>query len=137
MAVDLLLERRGNTLVPYDAKALEDLIALPMGKGMSFRVSLPRSISQHRWYWVELSNVVQATGCAPTAEHLHNALKLALGYTMPVFDKDKNVVAHIPDSTAFAKMPQHVFARYVRDVQQILAERFGYVMEVKHGPRNP
>lgn len=131
MAVDLILQRDGSRLVPYDAKAAEDLLALPFGRGLTCKVSLPRSIQQHRWYWVELSNVVKATGCAPTAEHLHKALKLALGYTSPVFDARGEIVSHIPDSTAFSDMEQHVFAQYVRDVEQILAERWGYVMEVK------
>lgn len=131
MAVDLIMQREGNRLVPFDAKATEDLMALPFGRGLACKVWLPRSIQQHRWYWVELSNVVKATGCAPTSDHLHEALKLALGYTMPVFDAKGEIISHVPDSTAFDKMPQHVFAQYVRDVEQALAERFGYVMEVK------
>lgn len=131
MAVDLIMQRESSRLVPYDAKALEDLEAVPFGKPLTCKVSLNRSLPQHRWYWVSLSEVVKATGCAPTAEHLHDALKLALGYTMPVFDKRNEIVSHIPDSTAFSKMPQHVFTQYVRDVEQILAERWGYVMEVK------
>ena len=131
MAVDLIMERRGGSLVPYDAKAAEDLLTLPFGKGLTCKVTQPRSINQHRWYWVSLSEVVKATGCAPTAEHLHQALKLSLGYTMPVFDAKGEIVSHIPDSTSFSKMDQHQFSQYVRDVEHLLAERWGYVMEVK------
>jgi hypothetical protein len=131
MAVDLILQREGNRLVPFDAKALEDLEGVPSGKPLTCKVSLNRSLPHHRFYWVMLSEVVKATGCAPSAEHLHQALKLSLGYTMPVFDKAGEVVSHIPDSTSFAKMDQVTFAKYVKEVEQLLAERFGYVMEVK------
>lgn len=131
MAVDLIMERRGNALVPYDAKAAEDLLALPFGKGLTCKVTQPRSINQHRWYWACLSEVVKATDCAPTAEHLHQALKLSLGYTMPVFDAKGEIVSHIPDSTSFSKMDQHKFSEFVRKVEKLLAERWGYVMEVQ------
>ena len=131
MATDLILERRGQTLVPFDAKALEDLEAVPSGKPLTCKVSLNRSLPHHRFYWITLSEVVKATGCAPSAEHLHQALKLALGYTMPVFDKSGEIVSHIPDSTSFSKMDQVAFEKYMRDVEQCLAERFGYVMEGK------
>lgn len=137
MAVDLLLERRGNMLLPYDAKAMEDMQSLPIGRGIACKVWLPRSIDQNGWYWVELANVVQATDCAPTSKHLHQGIKINTGWTMPIFNARKDVICHIPDSTNFQSMDQPTFNRFMLCAQRFLAEEFGYVMEVKHGPRNP
>lgn len=129
MAQDILMERRGNQLVPFDACANEQLEELPHGKPLTFKVSQPRSTDQNRWYWVELSHVVKATECAPTSRHLHQALKLALRYTMPVFDAKGEIVSHIPDSTAFDAMTQQEFNIYFQAAQKLVAERWGYVME--------
>lgn len=133
MALDILMERSraSRSLIPYDEHALEQLSEVPFGKPVMCKVTQPRSVDQHRFYWVELSKIVKATECAPTAEHLHQALKLALGYTMPVFDAKGEIVSHVPDSTAFGKMSQHEFNTYFNAVQKLVAERWGYVMEPK------
>ena len=129
MSAHFLLERRGLTLVPYDAVALEDMHGLPFGKALNCKVTLSRSLPQHRRYWAMMSQVVQATGCAPTRDHLHQAVKVALGYTMPVFDSRGETVAHIPDSTSFSAMGQVRFNQFSREVEALLASRWGFVME--------
>lgn len=130
MAQDILLQRKGGVLAPYDAYAAEQVEGLTSAPVMA-KVSVPRSISQHRWFWAELGTIVKATECAPSSRHLNQALKIALGYTMPVFDAKGEIVSLIPDSIAFDAMPQHEFNTYTNAVQKLVAERWGYVMTVK------
>ena len=131
MAVDLILERRDNALVPFNAIAAEDMMRLPFGKPLKVRVTQPRSLPQSNFYWVSLSEIVQATDCAPTSKHLHRAIKMETGWTMPVFDRHKTIISHVPDSISFEQMDQVTFNQYMETAQRFLAERFGYVMETR------
>jgi hypothetical protein len=72
-----------------------------------------------------LQNVVEATGAYPTAEHLHDAVKIHLGFTTPMKRLDGEVV-WIPDSVALAKMDAAQFKTFFDEAARLLAGTYGF-----------
>lgn len=117
--------RRGNTLVPemdFDARALE---GVANGQRVKVDVSEFRSTPRMRAYWMMLHEVVAATECAPSAERLHEAMKLELGIVDHVQVKGFKVA--VPASIAFDKMSESEMVQYFNLAQRWLAETYGYV----------
>jgi hypothetical protein len=85
-----------------------------------------RSLPQQRLYWATLGNVVRATGKWPTAEHLHDDLKLVCGYRRQVVDWVTGEVGVAVDSTAFDAMTGDEFKVYFDIAMAKLAEHIGY-----------
>lgn len=84
-----------------------------------------RSLPQLNLYWVMLNKVVEATGAWPDAEHLHDAVKLDLGYVTPIRTVDGKL-AMIPDSAAMSKMDSAQFKQFFDAVAKRLAEVCGF-----------
>lgn len=84
-----------------------------------------RSSTQNALYWAMLQRVVDATGAYPTAPHLHDALKLELGYTTPMRTLSGEI-RFIPDSTSFGKMDAAQFRTFFDAAAAKLAEVYGF-----------
>lgn len=97
------MRRTKAALVPVGAFDDERLEQYPEGSIVEVTIKRRRSNPQNALYWATLAKVVEATGSYPTAEKLHEAIKMALGYTMPVKMLDGTIM-YLPDSTAFARM---------------------------------
>lgn len=116
--------RQGNALVPeleMDRRALEGI-----GQGQRVRVEIKefRSAPRLRAYWAMLHDVVAATECAPSAERLHEAMKLELGIVDLV--KVGTMTVAIPGSIAFDKMTEAEMVEWFRISERFLAEKYGY-----------
>ena len=72
-----------------------------------------------------LSQVVDATDAFPSPEHLHEAIKVELGFVSPLKLMDGRMV-YIPDSAAMSKMDAAEFRRFFDKAVQLIAERFGF-----------
>lgn len=107
---------------PFDAEQLE---AFPIGTEFRAASLTKRSLPQHRTYWKALTGVVEATGRWPTAEHLHEVLKLELGY-VTISSDFKGGKVMVPDSTAFDAMNQDAFKAYFDRAMMALAEAVGF-----------
>ncbi|MDS1138612.1 hypothetical protein [Nitratireductor indicus] len=119
--------RRGNSLVPemdFDARALD---GVANGQRVKVDVSEFRSAPRLRAYWAMLHDVVTATECAPSAERLHEAMKLELGIVDHVQVKGFKVA--VPASIAFDRMTESEMVEYFNLAQRWLAETYGYVPE--------
>lgn len=115
--------RSGLTPVsPFDAEMLE---AIGMGADVEVKIKQRRSLPQLRLYWSVLHKIVQATDAYPTAERLHEALKMATGHTVPVKMIGSREIMQIPDSVAFSKMSQADFKRYFDKAMELLATLTG------------
>lgn len=117
--------RRGNTLVPemdFDARAFD---GVANGQRVKVDVSEFRSASRLRAYWAMLHDVVTATECAPSAERLHEAMKLELGIVDHVQVKGFKVA--VPASIAFDKFTEAEMVEYFSLVERWLAETYGYI----------
>lgn len=116
--------RQGNALVPeleFDQRALAGI-----ENGQRVRVDIKefRSVPRLRAYWMMLHEVVAATECAPSAERLHEAMKLELGIVDLV--KVGNMTVAIPGSIAFDKFTESEMVEWFRIAERFLAEKYGY-----------
>lgn len=116
--------RKGNSLVPdmeFDLRALDGV-----GQGEQVRVEVKRfrNLGRHRLYWAMLSKVIDATDCAPNAEHLHSAIKLELGYGTPV-RLGNGMTVLVPGSIAFEAMDETTFQGFFDRAAAYLAEQYG------------
>jgi hypothetical protein len=76
-------------------------------------------------YWAQLAQIVKATDAFPTSRHMHNWVKMALGYTSPICDPKGKVIAVTVDSTAFDEMDQAGFNAFYERFAQLVARDMG------------
>lgn len=76
----IIVRRTKRGLSPASAYDAEVLAGLPLGAEFDLVQRSRRSLPQLRTYWKALTLVVNATDMWPTPEHLHEALKIDLGY---------------------------------------------------------
>lgn len=123
----IFMVRKGLSLVPELDMDAEAIKAIPDGRSVSVEFKQPRSVDRLKAYWAMLHDVVTATGCAPSAERLHEAMKLELGIVDHVQVKGFKVA--VPASIAFDKMTESEMVEYFNLAQRWLAETYGYVPE--------
>ena len=120
----------GGQLVPFDAYTEERLQRFPEGTLVRCpNVTQPRSLPFHSAYWATLSQIVTATECAASADHLHDWLVKVCGYTTMIVDRHGKPVDMVRDSTRFEKMGEPEFQQYVAAAKRMLAERLGIVWD--------
>ena len=123
--IPLVLRRTDRGLEPRSRQAVDLLAQYAVHSDVEVSIKKRRSLPQLRLYWAMLQNVVAATGAWPTAEHLHDALKLDLGYVTPVKSMDGKLVM-VPDSAAMAKMDSAQFRAFFDAAAARLAEAYGF-----------
>lgn len=123
--IPLILRRTERGLEPRSQLARDALAQYALHSDVEITVRKRRSLPQLRLYWAMLQNVVEATGGWASAEHLHEALKLDLGYTTPVKTMDGKLLM-IPDSVALAKMDSAQFQKFFDTAAARLAEVCGF-----------
>ncbi|MBW3095677.1 DUF1367 family protein [Pseudohoeflea coraliihabitans] len=116
--------RKGNALVPEMDMDLHALDGVKQGQLVKVEVKNFRHGKKHRLYWQTLHKVVEATECAPTARHLHEALKMELGFHVPVRLKSGMTIL-VPDSTAFDKMDEAEFTAFFENAIRHMSMAFG------------
>lgn len=120
--------RRGMTLRPameYDCAALE---GVAHNEEVTVHITQGRFNPRLRAYWAMLRDCVDATGCAPSKEALHEAVKLHTGHGVPVRLSDGTELL-VPGSIAFDAMSEQEFVRFFRAAEEWLAREFGFVRE--------
>lgn len=121
----LVLRRTERGLEPRSRLAADILSQYAIGGDVEITIRKRRSHPQLRRYWVMLQQVVEATGAYPTAETLHEALKLDLGYVTPMKLFDGTLV-YVPNSTAMSQMDAAQFSRFFERAAARLAELCGF-----------
>lgn len=101
----ILMARRGAFLVPLAPLDSEQLERYPAGAALKVKITQPRNIGRHRLYWAALQLVRDNMADAPPLDHLHEAVKVRLGYVKTIRFRNGEVV-QIPDSIAFDKMTE-------------------------------
>ena len=122
--IPLMLRRTTRGLEPMDQLAADMLGVYAINSDVEVTVKKRRSLPQLRLYWAALQNFVEATGAYPTAEHAHDALKLDLGYTMPIKTLAGDIV-FMPDSAAFGRMGDAQFKAFFDRAMARIAEVYG------------
>lgn len=115
--IPLVLRRTERGLEPRSRQAADLLAGYALHSDVEVSIKKRRSLPQLRLYWAMLNNVIEATGAYPTAEHLHDALKMELGFTTPMRLLSGDVV-FVPDSAEFRKFFDMAAAK--------LAEIYGF-----------
>lgn len=115
----IMMRRGSGMLFPIGKFDQERLMELPEGVAIEVSIKRRRSNPQNALYWSLLAKVVAATDAYPSAEHLHDAIKMALGFTMPIKTLDGRVV-YVPDSTAFGKMDAAQFKTFFDKAVELL-----------------
>lgn len=123
--IPLVLRRTERGLEPRSRSARDFLDQYAVHSDVEVIVKKRRSLPQLRLYWAMLNNVIEATGAWPTAEHLHDALKMDLGYVTPIKTMDGKMVL-IPDSAAMSKMDSAQFKTFFDAAAAKLAEVCGF-----------
>jgi hypothetical protein len=121
----IYMRRVGSTLQCVSAMDQELLTSYGEGVDLEVNISRKRSLPQLRLYWSILGKVVEATDAYPTAEHLHDAIKLELGYVRPIRKIDGSL-RFLPDSVALHEMEQPDFQVYFDRAMQLIAQTFGF-----------
>ena len=121
----LICRKQGSALYPASAYDAEQLDAVPDGTDFDLRRRTRRSVPQHRLYWQALARFNEATDLYPTTAHLHEALKIDLGYMTVA--RDLSGRPHVVvDSIAFDAMPAEDFREYFDRAMARLAEVGGF-----------
>lgn len=121
----LVLRRTRAGLEPRSRLARDILDQYAEHSDVEVTIRKKRSHPQLRLYWVMLNTVVEATGAWPDAEHLHDAIKVDLGYVTPMRLLNGET-ALIPDSVAMSKMDAVQFRKFFDAAAQRLAEICGF-----------
>jgi hypothetical protein len=116
--------RQGNTLRPELDLDLRSLDGVANGQRVRIEVKEFRNVGRLRLYWQVLHRIVAATDCAPTAEHLHQAIKLELGFATPV-RLSNNMKVLVPDSVSFEGMDEASFVAFFDRAIEFLASTYG------------
>lgn len=121
----LVLRRTDRGLEPRSRLAADLLQKYPLHADVEVTIKRKRSHPQLRLYWVMLHKVVEATDAFPSAEKLHDALKLDLGFVTPMKTLDGRTV-YMPDSAAMNGMDADEFRRFFDKAVARLAEVCGF-----------
>jgi len=116
--------RSGNALYPEMDMDVRALDGIANGQRVRVVVKEFRNAARLRLYWTVLHRVVEATECAPTAEHLHQAIKLELGFATPVL-LSNNMKVLVPDSISFDAMDEATFMAFFDRATQFLSSTYG------------
>lgn len=120
MRHDLYFAKAGDRLVPADEDAALALHPVGQGEIVGLRLSKARNPAFHRKYRALVRHVYQSCGGQwRSPEDLHVELKIRCGhYTEHLTARGELV--YVPDSTAFDRMDETVFARFYDDVIRLI-----------------
>lgn len=118
--------KSGNTLRPYDKLSGIQLEEHDSGQVFQLTPLKGRKHNRNSLYWVGLRNAVDATDAWPTADHLHKALKKAMGYKTKVPDPLTGGETDVEDSISFEKMNEAEFSRYFDTVRRGFIDQMGF-----------
>ena len=125
----IYLVRKGKSLVPQMEMDWEKIRTIPENGVVAVPdLPQPRNGERHRAYWLTLHECVKATGCAPNASVLHEAVKLGTGHFELVRLSGGLTVA-VPGSIAFDKMSEDEFVTFFQSAEEYLAREHGFVLE--------
>lgn len=115
-----MLRRVPAGLAPLSEYDHERLSKVPLWADVRAELTMPRSLPRHRFYWVCLGLVVENTERWRTAEDLHTAIKVKLGYVEDFLLIDGSVLIR-PRSTDFEAMDELAFREYMEAAFMIIA----------------
>jgi hypothetical protein len=123
--------RQGDKLAGEMQMDRDAIAKFKAGDRIKVQLSTGRSPAKLRLYWSFLAKVIEATGAAPSAEALHELVKLETGFTTPI--KVKGYTVLVPRSIAFGSMSEQEFDLFLMNSFAFIAETFGVTPEQVFG----
>jgi hypothetical protein len=120
-----MVKLTGGNLSPVTAWDAELLAGFPDGQMFDAAPRSKRSLPHHRMYWAQLGQIVKATEAFATPDHMHDWVKVKLGYIRPILGPKGQIVGMTVDSTAFAAMDQRAFGVFYEKFSKLAAEEMG------------
>lgn len=112
-----------GSLRPVDDAGEQILSGIANGDLVMVEVKRPRNIQHHRLYWALVTLVWQNQERYPTAEDLHEAIKISVGLRTQI-TLPNGETGYIPGSIAFHKMGQDEFSQFYDRVCDAIAKHF-------------
>ena len=120
MAETLFLRRGGlNALMPADSMSEEIMRSLPRSVTLKATLTQGRNVAHHRKFFALLKLVLDNQEYFQNIDELLYAIKLKLGYTIPI--KLKDTTGYMPKSISFAKMDQREFTEFYERTLDFIA----------------
>lgn len=117
----IMMVRRGSFLAPFTPFDSELLERFAAGKPIRAKLTQPRSVQQLRLYRAMLNVVVANLDQDITDDDLHEWMKLKLGYTKPIRQRNGQIV-EVAASVAFDKMDQKTFQEFFTAAKRLVIE---------------
>lgn len=121
-----MVRKEAHGIRPIAAFDAEVLFSDPTGTEYDLVKRTRRSWPQLKLYWAMLGRVVKATNKWPDAEHLHESIKLTLGYVREVANLTTGEVTMVADSAALDAMDPEQFRAFFDAAQELLAKQLGF-----------
>lgn len=115
----MMLRRVPAGFAPLAACDAEQMEHIPIFADVRANLTMPRSMPRHRFYWVVLGIVADNQERFRTAEDLHTAIKVKLGYVEDFVLIDGSLLIR-PRSTDFESMDELEFRQYMEAAFQII-----------------
>ncbi len=119
----------GGKLSPVSLWDSELLADMPNGTEFDLVRRTKRSAPHNSMYWAQLALIIKATEAWPTPDHMHEWIKLKLGYVRPILGQGGKVVGMAVDSAAFDKMDQAAFGAFYEKACELIAAEMGIDMD--------
>lgn len=107
---EILLYRRGLSLLPADDLAEQDLAEMREGQPVMVKLTKPRSLPHTRLYFACIRSICQSGGFDAADHALHDVTKIGAGCFKVI--QMSGLTFRIPDSVAFDKMDQVAFSAF-------------------------
>ena len=120
-----MVKLTGGRLSPVTAWDAELLNGFPDGQLFDAKPRSKRSVPHHRMYWAQLGQIVKASEAFATPDHMHDWVKVKLGYVRVILGPTGQPVGMSVDSTAFAAMDQRAFGLFYEKFSRLVAEEMG------------
>jgi hypothetical protein len=115
----MMLRRVPQGFVPLTAYDHEQIDRVPIFADVRASITMPRSLPRHRFYWVLLGIVAENQDRWRTAEDLHTAIKVKLGYIEDFHLIDGSLLIR-PRSTNFDSMDEIEFREYLDRALEVI-----------------
>lgn len=118
----VLLQRHLGSLRPCDALGAQQIDKIKPNEVVRAEIKRVRNPKQHRLYWAAINLCFMHQDRYATAEQLHNAVKVWLGYYEEMVDRTGKRIA-IPKSIAFGNMPQDEWEQFFDRFIKLVCEQ--------------
>lgn len=120
----VLYRKLGLALVPADVDARHQFSKVTEGQCVFLEIKRHRNMVQHRRYFAELNDLVEATGAWPSADALWFQIALELKRGHPMVDRQGRT-HWVPQSRACSAMAGDDFDQLTRETDALIRS-WGY-----------